>query len=474
MNEIVRLYKNFKVAYDQGFKTNVSTVCIYVLISIFWIIASESIGNLIFDEWNINIYRQVLKSIFFVIVTAIFLLVFLWKNYNTIIEIQVACEKSENELVELKKENQNELNDLMISYILDDNIDPDEICIKIFHYIFDKIKVCDLGSVFKLGKEGVLFIDAVGYDLDSLNLMAIESEKFELHTFGLKKYGDSEEILKNKLGPNKYADYRSKNPKINESIYIGLLDTEGVKTGFALDISDVAWRNDKKTFNAEAIKELKKLQIIFSTMFRMKAMVNVKDLIQRDIVNSFIEALEHHDEYTKGHSESVSKISVEIGKILGLNQEALQELSWAAMVHDIGKIIIPRNLLNKSGRLTDEEFEIVKKHTTTGESFLSKSESLSDIAKYVRHHHERWDGKGYPDGLVEEEIPLYSRIICVADSYHAMVSDRPYRKGLGIDKAIEEIRINRAKQFCPSVVDAFIIGLNNNSNFVDEIHFHTL
>jgi HD-GYP domain-containing protein (c-di-GMP phosphodiesterase class II) len=427
---------------------------------------------IISDEININTHMQTLNSIFFVVITSIFILALLWKNYNTIIEFHEASKKNENELIEFKRENQNEneLYNLMISYIIDGNIDSDEICIKIFRYIFDKIEVCDLGSVLKLGKDGVQFIDAVGYDLESLNSMDIESEKFELHTFGLKKHGDSEEHLKVRLGPKKYADYRSKNPKINESIYIGLLDTEGTKTGFALDISDFAWKSDKKTFDDEAIKELKKLQIIFSAMFRMKAMVDIKDLLQRDIVNSFIEALEHYDEYTKGHSESVSKISLEIGKNLGLNQNSLQELSWAAMVHDIGKIVIPRNLLNKNGKLTDEEFEIVKKHTTTGESFLSKSESLNDIAKYVRHHHERWDGKGYPDGLVGEEIPLHSQIICVADSYHAMISDRPYRKGLGINKSIEEIKKNKAKQYSPRVVDAFIISLNNNSNFAGEIH----
>jgi len=284
----------------------------------------------------------------------------------------------------------------------------------------------------------------------------MDPNQFEMFTFGLRKNEVAEQKLEMKLGPEKYKVYSQHNPMIHESIYIGLTAVEDLKVGLSIDISKETYDNTKTTFTKETIQELKDLQLLLTAMFRMKTNVDIKNILQKDIVSSFIAALEYHDEYTKGHSDSVANISTAIGKKLGLSVDELQELSWAALIHDIGKITVQKSVLNKNGKLTEDEYEQVKCHSANGEYFLSKSDSLIEISRIVRHHHERWDGYGYPDGLRGKAIPLYSRIICVADSFHAMTSDRPYRKALPNRVAIEEIMNNREKQFCPEVVDCFI------------------
>lgn len=177
---------------------------------------------------------------------------------------------------------------------------------------------------------------------------------------------------------------------------------------------------------------------------------------QQDIVQSFITALEFHDKYTKGHSESVAIYSVEIGKILGLKSEDLDDLYWAATMHDIGKIIIPIKILNKKEKLTEAEYKIIKNHSRVGYEIVSKNISLKKVSKYILYHHERWDGMGYPEGLMEDQIPLLSQIISVADSWHAMMSKRSYKNQLTYEEAIEELIKNNGTQFSPKIIDAFI------------------
>ena len=174
------------------------------------------------------------------------------------------------------------------------------------------------------------------------------------------------------------------------------------------------------------------------------------------MILTMIRILEYHDTYTKGHSKNVATIASLIAEKLGLNDELIRKTYWAALVHDVGKIVVPSSILNKETKLTLEEFEVIKKHPVYGHDFLSTSPELRDLARYVFHHHERWDGKGYPAGISGEEIPLISRIIMVADSWDAMRSDRPYRKGLSKEKATEEILKHSGAQFDPNIAKVFI------------------
>lgn len=207
-------------------------------------------------------------------------------------------------------------------------------------------------------------------------------------------------------------------------------------------------------FLEEDIRLLESINILVNNHYMNKKMMDVQQTIQNSIIISLVKMLELFDEYTKGHSENVAELSMELAQKIGVEDTAAAY--WAGMVHDIGKILVDRKVLNKKGRLTFEEYETIKMHPHWGYEVLSKSEELKDIAKYVLHHHERYDGMGYPDGLKGEEIPKISQIITVVDSFHTMRSRRAYKEPMSIVETIGELRLQKGKQFSPEIVDAFI------------------
>jgi putative nucleotidyltransferase with HDIG domain len=175
-----------------------------------------------------------------------------------------------------------------------------------------------------------------------------------------------------------------------------------------------------------------------------------------DIIECLIGALEAKDSYTSGHSERVAHMAYNIGKKYGMNKKKLQQLHLAGHLHDIGKIGIPDNILNKPGKLQPSEYEIIKTHSKVGYDILNKSKKLKEIATIVLYHHERWDGKGYPNGLKGEEIPLSSRIIALSDSIDAMITKRTYKKSLSWEECIDEVIANKGIQFDPHLVDILL------------------
>jgi len=174
--------------------------------------------------------------------------------------------------------------------------------------------------------------------------------------------------------------------------------------------------------------------------------------------------IEMKDSYTEGHSEQVSLWSEIISRKLGLSQKEQEEIKLAAKLHDIGKIGIPDRILKKPAKLSEEEYAEVRKHSSLGADLFSNIDSLKKISKIIKHHHEWYNGKGYPDGLRGEEIPVGSRIINVADAYQAMTSNRPYRKAFSKEKAIDELKRCAGTQFDPEIVRIFIEILNENIN----------
>ena len=167
-------------------------------------------------------------------------------------------------------------------------------------------------------------------------------------------------------------------------------------------------------------------------------------------------AVDARDPYTAGHSERVTNISLSIGKALHMTEEELRNLEYAALFHDIGKIGVPDYILLKKGKLTNEEFDIIKKHPAMGISILKTIDFLINALPIIKHHHERFMGNGYPDHLKGENIPLGSRIIAIADTYDAMTSDRPYWQGLSHEAAVAEILRNKGLQFDDELVDVFM------------------
>ena len=173
-------------------------------------------------------------------------------------------------------------------------------------------------------------------------------------------------------------------------------------------------------------------------------------------VETLVRTIQAKDQYTSGHSTRVSRYSLLIGEKLNLSSKEKHQLYLASMLHDIGKIGVPDDLLNRAGKLTEEEMEQVRSHVQLGASMIEMLGEMHPIVPLIRHHHEAWDGSGYPDGLRGEEIPLISRIVSVADMYDAMTSDRPYRSRRSQQEAIAEINRTRGTKLDPRVADAFL------------------
>ena len=175
-----------------------------------------------------------------------------------------------------------------------------------------------------------------------------------------------------------------------------------------------------------------------------------------DTVEALANALEARDEYTSDHARWITDTSVEVGKVVGLDVTSLKRLELGALFHDIGKIGIPNDILQKAGPLTDEEWVIMRQHPEMGERILEPIDRLADVRPIVRACHEHYDGAGYPDGLAGEDIPVESRIILVVDAFHAMTTDRPYRRGLPVEEARRRLEESSGTQFDPAVVNALL------------------
>ena len=175
-----------------------------------------------------------------------------------------------------------------------------------------------------------------------------------------------------------------------------------------------------------------------------------------ETVTALAAAMEAKDHYTAEHADMLAMMAVSVGRRLGLSESELRDLQYASVLHDIGKIGIPGHILNKPDKLTDDEFAVMAEHTIIGERIISRIDYLAPIGTAIRAAHERWDGRGYPDQLAADQIPLASRILFVCDAFHAMTSDRPYRKAMPEEEALEELRRNSGAQFDPEVVETFL------------------
>ena len=178
-----------------------------------------------------------------------------------------------------------------------------------------------------------------------------------------------------------------------------------------------------------------------------------------ETLNVLVRAIEASDPYTSGHSMRVSAYAEAIARQLGLPQSKIDLLKSAALLHDIGKIGIDKNILNKKGKLEKEEFETIKSHPEIGAAIIADLSYLSNISDIIRHHHERNDGKGYPDGLDHDKIPLETSILTIADAFDAMTTNRPYRPSLSLESALQEVIDNAGTQFNPDIVDEAVIAL---------------
>jgi len=220
---------------------------------------------------------------------------------------------------------------------------------------------------------------------------------------------------------------------------------EGIYSGAVLLLND----------NTESIMAEEKLRRSFAMLQKAT----------EDIIQAMSFTSEIRDPYTAGHQKKVCELAVAIGKEMNITEEQLQGVKFAAMIHDIGKISVPSDILSKPGKIGKTEFEVVKGHSQTGYELLDKINFPWPISVIVHQHHEKLDGSGYPNGLKDDDILLEAKIISVADTVEAMTAHRPYRAALGIDKAMEEITTNKGKFFDSNVVDACVDIFSNGFQF---------
>lgn len=246
-----------------------------------------------------------------------------------------------------------------------------------------------------------------------------------------------------------------------QAMYIS--QAKGYKEGMSAIVSSSDfnfWADDALNSFAEVIaKRHAQLGIDFEEelvhKFNNEKIISYNHLLE--LANSLAGAIDAKDPYTKGHSTSVSRYSEALARAINLPEDEVQKITLGALLHDVGKIGIPENVLKKPDRLSDEEWKVMRQHPIIGaEKVLAPNEALRELIPMVKYHHEHIDGSGYPEKLKGDQIPLEAKIIAVADTYHALISDRPYRKGLSVEKACEILKEGAGKQWDSDLVRHFI------------------
>ena len=266
--------------------------------------------------------------------------------------------------------------------------------------------------------------------------------------------------------------------KFNKELYILLLTghkdlAPPLETIKRLDIQGYCEKSDKfdqlLLLIESAIKSVKQMDEIKRINEKLEDSKEQLEQAYLDMVQTLRYTVEAKDSYTRGHSDRVSEYSVLIGERVGLPAEQIKTLRIGGLFHDIGKIGIPDSILLKPAKLTDEEYSQIKNHPSIGAHILGSAAIFQDIIPIVKHHHERYDGNGYPSKLKGEEIPYLARIAAVADTFDAMTSRRSYRGPIDVEHVKEEIKRCEGTQFDPQIAEVFIEILNNDFDKIKEI-----
>lgn len=329
----------------------------------------------------------------------------------------------------------------------------------LLEHAIEIVPEADYGKIVIINKnDNYSFIDAVGHDIETLKQLEIEKELF--YNFKGKNIYNTKDYF---INLNKMERYQRKIFKkalkpIKDSLYINITVDSQVVGRMALDIKG----NSSSEFSDTTRKVLESFSTLASAFFGFKRFENLQTNFTKELITSIIKIMEMYDLYTKGHSENVAEIASAIAKEMNLPNKTIKNTYWAGLVHDIGKLLVPLDIINKNGRLTDSEYELIKKHPVWGSEALSNSESLKPISEFILYHHEKWDGSGYPEGISGETIPIISQILAVADAWDAMLSKRAYRNPLSIEDALNELQQNKGSQFSPRVVETFIKIIKDN------------
>ncbi len=272
------------------------------------------------------------------------------------------------------------------------------------------------------GNEGYTAIDNQGWDLIILDIMLPGKDGYELLGFSKKIHKFTPVIM--------FTALKDRNKKIK---------------AYNMGVNDFISKPVEKWEFLARVRSLLALRESYQKLEETK-----------NIVKSLAHAVEAKDPYTSGHSDRVGKYCKKIALKVGFSEEKAEDLYWAGLLHDIGKIAVPLDILTKPGKLTEEEYKRVKEHPKVSHKICKDLRTLQKVLPAVKYHHERWDGKGYPSGLAGKEIPVEARIMSVADAFDAMTSDRSYRKALSRQKALRILKEEKNKQFQGTIVDTLL------------------
>lgn len=236
-----------------------------------------------------------------------------------------------------------------------------------------------------------------------------------------------------------------------------------ISKGKVIGVAEVLNKRGNRKFNKTDLGLFESLGHQIAIAIENALLYKELDELFLSSIRAIVEAVDAKDTYTRGHSGRVVKYSLIIGEALNFDKERLKRLEVSAILHDVGKIGIPDRILGKPGKLTSDEYNYMKRHPELGSSIIEPIAELKELIPNILHHHERYDGNGYPKMLRGKEIPLFARIICVADSFDAMTTDRPYRKRKSIKIAMRELIDNSGTQFDTELVSVFIKEIQTNN-----------
>ncbi|HDP36911.1 MAG TPA: HD domain-containing protein [Candidatus Atribacteria bacterium] len=316
-----------------------------------------------------------------------------------------------------------------------------------------KISGANRGSVMLFNEKKNIFSIKAAYNLSEKIIREITFAKDE-NTIGWVVKNKKPLYIKNLEKDKRFSKKGNINYNIQQLLIIPIIIEGEVKGVINLD--------NNTSFTTDTINLLKSFSEQASVAINNARLYQKTQDTYFEIVKALAQAIEAKDPYTHGHSERVMKYTVLIAQKLELQEGEKESLRYAAILHDIGKIGVRGTVLNNPNGLTGEEYDEIKKHPLIGEGIIKPIELLQPIRPLIRHHHEWYNGKGYPDGLSGENIPLGARILAVADAYDAMKSDRPYRKALTEEAAIQEFKRGSGSQFEPKLVEIFLKILKQN------------
>ncbi len=409
---------------------------------IFLLISAFHIGGLASGEWmasalNINVFLMIGTGLAITI-----------KRFNDVRYAQ------RDQIEESNRHNVTILDDVhnLLHFSRDVVRQPDneqEYLEKTLHVAMRQLKEIDYGYCYIETSGTITLVNSVGYD-DDVPFVYESHDLLEKSDHNLFYTQNILRTFREMYG-EQYGLLQSR--KETERRRLLMRFDLGKNRSFIVSIGKHKRRD---IFTNRQLDHMEHFMKLIRSLFKRNYYLTQNTQMKHEIVLSFIRTLELYDPYTKGHSEDVAFFVTEIAKKLDLDDAQFDTLYWAGILHDIGKVGVSNRILNKPSKLTKEEYDDVKEHVNYGYDVLYPSEDLNTIAKIVRHHHEWWNGQGYPDGLKEQEIPLGSQIIGVADMVSTMATNRTYRAKQSKNRIVKELKKYRGVQFSPRVVDSML------------------